>query len=79
MCGKRVMILYGSQKGCAQSIAEAIHQSAEGYGFTSVLHAANDFYKKLDEFSKEQLVVMVVSATGAGEHPDNCGRYAWLF
>ena len=71
----RVLILYGSQKGNAKSIAETIGESCGKYGFEGEVRAANDFYKKLDVFAKERLVVMVVSTTGAGEHPDNCGRF----
>ena len=71
----RVLILYGSQKGNAKSIAETIGESAPKFGFKGEVRAGNDFAKKLDAFAKERLVIMVVSTTGAGEHPDNCGRF----
>jgi methionine synthase reductase len=71
----RVLILYGSQKGNAKSIAETIGESLGKFGFDGEVRAGNDFAKKLDEFAKERVVVMVVSTTGAGEHPDNCGRF----
>ncbi|XP_061569427.1 methionine synthase reductase isoform X2 [Cololabis saira] len=64
------VILYGSQKGQAQSIAEGIAEEAEQHGLVANLSCLdqNEEYN----LEKERApVVFIVSTTGDGEPPDN--------
>ena len=62
-----MLILYGSQKGNAKSIAETICEQSVKFGFPdSEIKAGNDFAKKLDEFAKEVRRSFVVFVLGIG-------------
>uniref|UniRef100_A0A7N8WYJ9 Methionine synthase reductase n=1 Tax=Mastacembelus armatus TaxID=205130 RepID=A0A7N8WYJ9_9TELE len=64
------VILYGSQKGQAKSIAEGIAEEAEGHGLVAELSCLNQTEKY--NLEKENApVVFIVSTTGDGEPPDN--------
>ena len=65
-----LLILYGTQDGNAESIAEELRDRAIAHGIASssvVLSALNDF-KRLDLFHKER-VIIVCATTGNGEAP----------
>ncbi|XP_060920775.1 methionine synthase reductase [Labrus mixtus] len=66
----RFVVLYGSQKGQAQSIAEGIAEEAEQHGLVAELSCLdqNDKYNLEKESAP---VVFIVSTTGDGEPPDN--------
>lgn len=66
----RFVLLYGSQKGQAQSIAEGIFEEAENHGLVAELSCLNENEKYNLEKEKAP-VVFVVSTTGDGEPPDN--------
>uniref|UniRef100_A0A672JIP1 Methionine synthase reductase n=1 Tax=Salarias fasciatus TaxID=181472 RepID=A0A672JIP1_SALFA len=70
----RFVILYGSQKGQAQSIAEGIAEEAEEHGLVADLSclSQNDMYNLEKEHAP---VVFIVSTTGEGEPPDNALRF----
>ncbi|XP_077411143.1 methionine synthase reductase isoform X2 [Vanacampus margaritifer] len=70
----RIVVLYGSQKGQAQSIAEGIAEEAEGNGLLAELSCLdqNDKYNLEKEKSP---VVFIVSTTGDGEPPDNALQF----
>ncbi|KAM9839294.1 methionine synthase reductase [Aulostomus maculatus] len=70
----RFVVLYGSQKGQAQSIAEGIDEEAEEQGLTAELSCLNqkDKYNLEKETSP---VVFIVSTTGDGEPPDNALQF----
>lgn len=70
----RFVVLYGSQKGQAQSIAEGIAEVAEEHGLVADLSCLNqnDMYNLEKENAP---VVFIVSTTGEGEPPDNALRF----
>ena len=71
-----LVVLYGSAGGCAQSIAQRIHNEASAHGFASSLDEMNRYYKTIEaEFAVHPLVVLVASTTGHGDPPDNAGRF----
>ncbi|XP_078147536.1 methionine synthase reductase isoform X2 [Centroberyx gerrardi] len=66
----RFLVVYGSQKGQAQSIAEGIAEEAGEHGLVAELSCLNQNDKY--NLEKENApVVFVVSTTGDGEPPDN--------
>ncbi|KAE8279939.1 Methionine synthase reductase [Larimichthys crocea] len=70
----RFVLLYGSQKGQAQSIAEGIAEVAEEHGLVADLSCLdnNDKYNLEKENAP---VVFIVSTTGDGEPPDNAIQF----
>ncbi|KAF7661753.1 hypothetical protein LDENG_00253680 [Lucifuga dentata] len=70
----RFVVLYGSQKGQAQSIAEGIAEEAAEHGLVAELSCLNQNNKYNLEKEKAP-VVFVVSTTGDGEPPDNALQF----
>uniref|UniRef100_A0A3Q0QXE1 Methionine synthase reductase n=1 Tax=Amphilophus citrinellus TaxID=61819 RepID=A0A3Q0QXE1_AMPCI len=70
----RFVVLYGSQKGQAQSIAEGIAEEAEAYGLVADLSCLNE-NEKYNLEKESAPVVFVVSTTGDGEPPDNAFQF----
>ncbi|CAJ1082288.1 methionine synthase reductase isoform X2 [Xyrichtys novacula] len=70
----RFVVLYGSQKGQAQSIAEGIAEEAEEHGLVAELSCLNQNEKYNLEKEKAP-VVFIVSTTGDGEPPDNALQF----
>ncbi|KAK5622101.1 hypothetical protein CRENBAI_010328, partial [Crenichthys baileyi] len=70
----RFVVLYGSQKGQAQSIAEGIADEAKEHGLVADLCCLdqNEKYSLEKECAP---VVFVVSTTGDGEPPDNALKF----
>ncbi|XP_039522695.1 methionine synthase reductase isoform X3 [Pimephales promelas] len=68
------LILYGSQRGQAQSIAEEICEQAAEYGLTADISCLSnqDKYKVESEIRP---VVFVVSTTGDGDPPDTAQKF----
>nr|XP_061821581.1 methionine synthase reductase-like isoform X1 [Nerophis lumbriciformis] len=66
----RMVVLYGSQKGQAQSLAEGIAEEAEVHELLAELSCFNEKEKYNLEKEKSP-VVFIVSTTGDGEPPDN--------
>ncbi|XP_041824892.1 methionine synthase reductase isoform X2 [Melanotaenia boesemani] len=70
----RFVVLYGSQKGQAQSIAEGIAAEAEQHGLVADLSCLNQ--NEMYNLEKESApVVFIVSTTGDGEPPDNALQF----
>lgn len=70
----RFVLLYGSQKGQAQSIAEGIFEEADKHGLVAELSCLNEIEKY--NLEKESApVVFIVSTTGDGEPPDNALKF----
>uniref|UniRef100_A0A6Q2YX44 Methionine synthase reductase n=1 Tax=Esox lucius TaxID=8010 RepID=A0A6Q2YX44_ESOLU len=70
----RILVLYGSQKGQAQSIAEGIADEAEEKGLIAEICCVSEG----DKFNLEKErapVVIVVSTTGDGDPPDNALKF----
>ncbi|XP_077365668.1 methionine synthase reductase [Festucalex cinctus] len=70
----RIVVLYGSQKGQAQSIAEGIAEEAEGHGLLAELSCL-DQKDKYNLEKEKSPVVFIVSTTGDGEPPDNALQF----
>uniref|UniRef100_A0A671XEN1 Methionine synthase reductase n=1 Tax=Sparus aurata TaxID=8175 RepID=A0A671XEN1_SPAAU len=70
----RFVLLYGSQKGQAQSIAEGVAEEAEEHGLVAELSCLE--HKEKYNLEKENApVVFIVSTTGDGEPPDNALQF----
>ncbi len=73
-----LLILYGSETGNAQSIAETLHEKAIGKGYDSVLGTLDEyrsdrvgwFHADKDE-ANHRTVVVIASTTGNGDAPNN--------
>ncbi|KAM9712917.1 methionine synthase reductase isoform 1-T1 [Menidia menidia] len=70
----RFVILYGSQKGQAQSIAEGLAEEAEQNGLVADLSCLSQS-DKYDLEKERAPVVFIVSTTGDGEPPDNTLKF----
>lgn len=66
---KEVTILYGSQTGNAQGIADNAGKTLEGHGFQVTVSSMSDF--KPNNLKKVQNLLIVVSTHGEGDPPDN--------
>ncbi|XP_077996857.1 methionine synthase reductase-like [Glandiceps talaboti] len=74
MSKNRFLLLYGSQTGQAQAIAEEIHQYAGDHGLEPDLHCLSKTEKKFN-IVNEKIVVVVVSTTGDGDPPDTAVKF----
>lgn len=70
----RFVLLYGSQKGQAQSIAEGIFEEADKHGLVAELSCLNE-NEKYNLETEGDPVVFIVSTTGDGEPPDNALKF----
>ena len=73
---RRLAVLYGSQTGCAEAVAEAVARQGCRRAF-SASAISLESYSKMD-LPNESLVVFVVSTTGDGEVPDPMKPF-WKF
>ncbi|CAH1998566.1 unnamed protein product [Acanthoscelides obtectus] len=73
---ERLAILYGSQTGNAQDLAERIWRESKRFYFKAVLRALDE-YNVLD-LVNEKCVIFICSTTGQGEEPDNMKTF-WKF
>ena len=67
--GRELTILYGSQTGTAQDVAEGLGRSAERYAIDATVCAADDV--EPSRLPQLALLVVVCSTTGDGATPDN--------
>ncbi|GAB5031224.1 nadph-dependent diflavin oxidoreductase 1 [Nannochloropsis oceanica] len=74
---QRLVVLYGSQTGTAQDMAEELGRKGKRRGFSPVEVQAWDSYD-VTRLPEETFVLAVVSTTGDGEEPDNM-RKSWGF
>ncbi|RLN79081.1 hypothetical protein BBJ28_00006960 [Nothophytophthora sp. Chile5] len=72
----RLLVLYGSETGTAQDVAEFVQQRAFNRQLLDTQIAAMDAFLVPQLLSKCSTVVFVVSTTGDGEAPENM-RGAW--
>ena len=66
---KEVTVLYGSQTGNAQKLAEKTGKTLEGKGFQVTVTSMSDF--KPNNLKKIQNLLIIVSTYGEGDAPDN--------
>lgn len=76
MESRKLLVLYGSQTGTAQDIAERLGRQAKNIYFTARVTPMDDY--RLAQLIEEQIVVFVCSTTGQGEEPDNMKTF-WRF
>ncbi|XP_061393406.1 NADPH-dependent diflavin oxidoreductase 1 [Musca vetustissima] len=72
----RLLILYGSQTGTAQDVAEQLWRKSKTYGFEGPVLAMNEY--SVQNLIEETLVFFVVATTGDGDEPDNMRNF-WKF
>ncbi|XP_051538873.1 methionine synthase reductase-like isoform X1 [Myxocyprinus asiaticus] len=70
----RFLILYGSQRGQAQSIAEEICEQAAENGLTADISCLSNV-EKYNVQNETRPVVFVVSTTGDGDPPDTAQKF----
>ncbi|XP_044266839.1 NADPH-dependent diflavin oxidoreductase 1 isoform X1 [Tribolium madens] len=73
---EKIVILYGSQSGNAQDLAERIWRESKRFHFKSTVKSMDDY--NVLELVSEQCVIFVCSTTGQGEEPDNMKQF-WRF
>lgn len=66
---RALTILYGSQTGNAQSVAEEVAELAIEHGLTATVVDMDDI--DINELSKHERLLIVTSTYGEGEMPDN--------
>ncbi|XP_012577196.1 PREDICTED: methionine synthase reductase [Condylura cristata] len=71
---KRFLLLYASQGGQAQAIAEDICEKAAERGFSAELHCVSES-TQYDLRTETAPLVLVVSTTGTGDPPDTARKF----
>ena len=66
-------VLYGSQTGCSELLAEDLVSAAQARGMAPTLRVLNDV--ELDDLTRMQRVLVITSTYGDGELPDNAGLF----
>ncbi|KAL3837612.1 hypothetical protein ACJMK2_022958 [Sinanodonta woodiana] len=70
----RFLLLYGSQTGQAQAIAEEIAENAEQHGLHADIHCLSQTEKKF-YIERESCIVLVISTTGDGDPPETAQKF----
>ncbi|XP_031633473.1 NADPH-dependent diflavin oxidoreductase 1 [Contarinia nasturtii] len=73
---RKLTILYGSQTGYAQDLAEYIWRESKRYYFKGTVMSLDKY--DIQQLIYEKFVVFVCSTTGQGEEPDNMKTF-WRF
>lgn len=73
---RKLTVLYGSQTGTAQDLAEYIWRESKRFHFTGPVLPLDKY--NVHDLIDERLVVFVCSTTGQGEEPDNMKAF-WKF
>ncbi|KAI7901704.1 uncharacterized protein BX663DRAFT_513736 [Cokeromyces recurvatus] len=73
---RSLVILYGSETGCAQDVAENLGRQARRRHFKTKVVAMDDYDKS--QLVEEKLVIFVCSTTGQGAEPANMKKF-WRF
>lgn len=73
---RKLTILYGSQTGTAQDLAEYIWRESKRYHFKGTVISMDKY--DIQNLINEEFVVFVCSTTGQGEEPDNM-KTLWKF
>ncbi|XP_012063094.1 PREDICTED: NADPH-dependent diflavin oxidoreductase 1 [Atta cephalotes] len=68
-----IRVLYGSETGTAQDVAEQIWKSAKRKGLQSTVSSLNDY--DIQNLPFEQLIIFVVATTGQGDPPANMKQF----
>ncbi|XP_071485493.1 NADPH-dependent diflavin oxidoreductase 1-like [Diadema antillarum] len=73
---RRILILYGSQTGTAQDVAERIGREAKRRHFAARVMPMDSYV--ITNLIQERLAVFVCATTGQGDEPDNMKKF-WRF
>lgn len=73
---RKLTILYGSQTGTAQDLAEFIWRESKRYFFSGCVMPMDSY--DIQNLINERAVVFVCSTTGQGDEPDNMKQF-WRF
>lgn len=73
---RKLTVLYGSQTGTAQDLAEYIWRESKRFHFAGSVLPLDKY--NVHDLIDERLVVFVCSTTGQGEEPDNMKAF-WKF
>ncbi|KAI8982269.1 hypothetical protein BDF20DRAFT_817613 [Mycotypha africana] len=73
---RSLLILYGSETGCAQDVAENLGRQARRRHFNTKVYAMDEYDKS--QLLDETIVIFVCSTTGQGAEPTNMKRF-WRF
>ena len=65
----KTVVLYASQSGNAQTLAEQLHQNLSQKGLTAELASVDDF--KPAKLKEQQIILLIASTHGEGEPPDD--------
>ncbi|KAM4663145.1 NADPH-dependent diflavin oxidoreductase 1 isoform 2-T2 [Discoglossus pictus] len=76
MADRRLLILFGSQTGTAEDMAERIARQARRRHFTCRVEALDSY--NVANLINEPLVIFVCATTGQGDPPDNMKNF-WRF
>eukprot|EP00057_Strongylocentrotus_purpuratus_P030077 XP_780652.3 PREDICTED: NADPH-dependent diflavin oxidoreductase 1 [Strongylocentrotus purpuratus] len=76
MAERRVVILYGSQTGTAQDVAERIGREAKRRHLAARVLPSDSY--SIASLIQEELVIFVLATTGQGDEPDNMKKF-WRF
>ncbi|CAB3983279.1 NADPH-dependent diflavin oxidoreductase 1-like [Paramuricea clavata] len=74
--GRKLLVLYGSQTGAAEEVAERIGREARRRFIVPNVLAMDDY--NIVNLIEENLVIFVCATTGDGEEPDNM-KVFWKF
>ena len=73
--GKPMLVLYGSNSGTCEGLAQTLAGAADGHGYTATVKPLD---AAVDRFPTDQHVV-IITASYEGNPPDNAGQFvAWL-
>lgn len=73
---KRIVILFGSQTGNAEELAESLWRQFKSRGFSGPVIPMDSY--NICNLINEEFVIFVCSTTGDGEEPDNMKKF-WKF
>ncbi|KAI0014472.1 riboflavin synthase domain-like protein [Xylariaceae sp. FL0662B] len=73
LANRRLLVLYGSETGNSQDLAEELERLAERLYFKTWVFEMNDV--ELNTLLQYPLVIFVISTTGQGEVPKNAVRF----
>ncbi len=76
MAERRVVVLYGSQTGTSQDVAERVGREAKRRHFKTRVLSLDSY--AISELVSEPLVIFVCATTGQGDEPDNMKKF-WRF
>ena len=71
-----VLILYGSQTGNAQYLAEEVERELMQRNFITNIDSCDQY--NIRQLPEEKVVIFIVATTGQGDPPDNMKNF-WKF